>query len=115
MDRAAEISDLIKIQKELINLQSQIDSLIGQKLYLEKSAELSKITLYLSTDELSLPYSPSEPWRPTVIFKLAIRSLIANLRSVASTTIWIAVYSVIWIPALLIILFVWKKYLKPNK
>lgn len=96
LDRATQIQDLLNVQRELVNLQAQIDSVKGQQQFLSQSAKLSKITVYLSTDEFSLPYSPKESWRPNVVFKLAVRSLVANLRNIGTALIWILVYTPIW-------------------
>lgn len=93
MDRAVSVTDLMNVQRELINLQSQIDNLKGQQKYYEQSAKLSKIMIYLSTDELALPYAPTTEWRPAVVFKTAIRSLVGNIRNIGSVLIWVAVYS----------------------
>lgn len=109
MGRASLIPDILEVQRELINLQSQIDSVKGQQQYYEKNAEMSKVTIYLSTDELSLPYAPSESWKPQAIFKQATRSLIGMLRSIGTLVIWIVVFSVIWVPALLIIRLIRRK------
>lgn len=103
MTKAEKIEEILSVQREIMSLQDQIDNLVGQQKYLEKSAQMAKITLYLSTDEWSLPYTPSQPWRPEVIFKLAVRSLIGNLQKVGSLLIWLAVYSVIWLPLLIIV------------
>lgn len=110
--KATRIEDILRVQQEIINLQSQIDSLIGQQNYLEQNAKLARITIYLSTDELALPYSPSETWRPAVIFKQASRSLIGNLRKLGSAIIWLVVYSLIWLPILFIILYLIKRKTK---
>jgi len=99
---ATEVQDLLQVQRELISLQTQIDNLVGQRDALEKNAELTKITVYLSTDELSLPYAPDEKFRPRLDFKLATRSVLGSLQSLGKAVIWIAVYSVLWIPAILI-------------
>lgn len=104
-EKATEIQDILNVQREIINLQSQIDSVKGQQNYLEKNAQMAKLTIYLSTDEFALPYAPSESWRPEVIFKQAVRSLVSQVRKIGTTLIWLAVYSVIWIPALLLILY----------
>lgn len=108
MTRATQIQDILQVQRELISLQDQIDSLKGRQLYLEKTAELARVTLYLSTDEFALPYAPATPFRPAVIFKYAVRSLVGTLRGIAKTLIWIGVYSVIWLPILLVVYFVRK-------
>ncbi len=103
LDQAVQVQDLLNVQRELVNLQSQIDSIKGQQQYLSQSAKLSRITVYLSTDEFSLPYSPADPWRPNVVFKLAVRSLVANLRNIGSALIWIVVYAPVWMPILIAI------------
>jgi hypothetical protein len=106
MDRAVKIDDILRIQRELISLQSQIDRLKGRQLYLEQTAKLARVTIHLSTDEIALPYTPSETFRPKIIAKLAWRSLVKNLRKIATSIIWVAVYAVIWAPVLVLILVV---------
>lgn len=93
LDKAIDVQDILTVQRELINLQDQIDALKGQQRAIEKNAELSKITIYLSTDELALPYTPDKSFRPGVVFKYAVRSLLDNLRMGAEAAIWMAVYS----------------------
>lgn len=104
-DKAVSIQDILEVQNRIIELQDQIDSLKGQQQYMEKSAEMARVSVYLSTDELSLPYASDTSWRPSVVFKAAVRSLVDNLRGFASSLIWIAVYAAFWVPALVIILF----------
>lgn len=106
---AKEISDITNVTQQILNYQNQIDSLKGSQLALEKNAQLAKITVYISTDEIALPYAPSETFRPGVIFKLAVRSLVGTLRRVATIAIWVGVYALVVVP---IILIVWaiKKY-----
>jgi len=114
LQKAEKVTDLLAVQQQLTNLQSQIDSLKGQQKYYEQSAKLSKIVIYLSTDELALPYAPTNEWRPMVIFKEAVRSLIQTFRGFGSMIIWIAVYLVIIIPAILIIWFIKQKIQKKS-
>ena len=96
--QAREITDITQLTAQIINIQDQIDSLKGQQKYLSQNAKLAKLTLYLSTDEIALPYAPSETFRPKVIFKLAMRSLVGHLRQVVTMLIWAGVYAVIWLP-----------------
>ena len=105
LSRAVVVQDILTVQRELISLQDQIDSLKGRQQYLEKTAELAKISLYLSTDEFSLPYAPSQPFRPEAIFKQAVRSLVGTLRGGAKLLIWVGVYSPIWLLILGVIWF----------
>lgn len=115
MENASEIEDIIRIQQEIFILQNQIDAIKGRQNYLEKTSEMAKVTLYMSTDELALPYAPTEAWRPEVIFKTAVRSLVGSLRDVASILIWIGVYALIWIPILVIFLGVYFFVLKRKR
>lgn len=115
MESAVKIDDILRVQREIINLQRQIDSLRGRQQLLEGTARLSKITIYMSTDEIALPYTPSETFRPSVIVKLAWRSLVRNLRKIATTLIWIVIYAVIWIPVLGVILFIKRLMAKKNQ
>ncbi|MBU3956662.1 DUF4349 domain-containing protein [Patescibacteria group bacterium] len=108
LEMATEVQDILDVQRQLIYIQDQIDNLKGRQKYLEQTAKLSKITVYLSTDEFALPYAPAEAFRPRAIFKLAVRSLVCTLRGVARALIWIGVYAIIWIPVGLIIFFVWR-------
>lgn len=117
LNQASEISDITNLTQQIIYTQERIDALKGQQDYLKKNSELAKLTVYLSTDEIALPYTPSETFRPNIIFKLAVRSLVLFTRTLATMTIWIAVYSIVWIPALVIYISVrkWKAKRKPTK
>jgi glycine cleavage system regulatory protein len=114
LDRATLIADITNLTQQILSYQSQIDSYIGQQEALKKNADLTKLTVYLSTDEIALPYTPSEKWRPGVIFKLAVRSLVGSLRDLGEFIIWAGVYSVIWVPALLIFWYV-RRRMNSNK
>lgn len=103
MEKTENIDQLLRIQRELMNLQSQIDSVILSQKQLEESSGTVAITIYMSTDEFGLPYAPDTNWRPEVVFKLAVRSLVITLRGLADKVIWLAVYGVIWIPVLLLL------------
>jgi len=110
MEKAVKVDEILKVQREIINLQTQIDSLKGRQQYLEKTAASAKLTVYLSTDEWSLPYTPQKPsFRPKLIFKQAVRSLVQTSRGLAEKLIWIGVYSPIWLPVLLVIWLIKRK------
>ena len=109
LDLATAVNEILQVQREIINLQTQIDNLKGRQLYLEQNAALSKITAYLSTDEIALPYTPDEAFRPGIDFKLAWRSLVRTLRSLVTYAIWVGVYAVVWIPVLIVIIAVKKR------
>jgi len=106
LTRAEKVTDILEVQRALISLQEQIDNLKGRQNYLKKNAQVSKVTIYLATDELALPYVPTEAWRPQVIFKQAVRSLIGAFRKLGTLLIWVGVYSTIWLPVLVVYLII---------
>jgi hypothetical protein len=105
LSKASDVDEIIKVQH-------QIDSLKGQLEYLKNTSQSSLITVYLSTDELALPYSPSEPWRPQIVFKTAVRSLVTNLRSVANVGIWAVAWSPVIIVVAIVLWFIKRKMMK---
>ncbi|HUV46876.1 MAG TPA: DUF4349 domain-containing protein [Candidatus Bathyarchaeia archaeon] len=109
LNKAEKVDEILQVQRELINIQEQIDSLKGRQDYLKKTAENAKLTVYLSSDEWALPYAPAKPFRPNVIFKQAVRSLVMTLRGLAKLAIWLVVYSVIFIPVYLIFRLIKKR------
>lgn len=110
--KAYSVNDLLSVQQQLVNLQSQIDNLKGQQKYYEQSAKLSKIVVYLSTDDLSLPYAPTDAWRPVVVLKQAVRALLLSIRDIGNLLIWVVVFIPIWVPAIWIIRLIRRRLIK---
>jgi hypothetical protein len=106
--KATDIQDILNVQQQIMSIQDQIDSLKGQEKYLKETSSMAKITVYLSTDELSLPYAPLDLWRPEQVFKEAVRSVIVTLRQVLTSLIWVGVYAIFWLPALVVAFFIWR-------
>ena len=113
MKQAVAIDDILRVQQEIISIQSQIDNLKGQQNYLKQNADLSKVILYLSTDELSLPYTPTNRFRPDVIVKQAFRSLLQDLQGIGNVLIWVGIYAVIWIPLAGLGIILYRHFKKP--
>ncbi|TSC86036.1 MAG: hypothetical protein G01um101416_744 [Microgenomates group bacterium Gr01-1014_16] len=113
--QAKNVDEILRVQQSIFQVQDQIDSLKGQKNYLEDTTATSLVSVNLATDELSLPYAPAQPWRPSVIFKTAVRSLLTTLRGLGTAAIWIGVYSVFWLPALALIRYFSKRANPPHK
>ncbi len=88
MDEAETVDEIMNVQNRLLNIQSQIDSIKGQIKYMDRSTATSLVSITISTDELSLPYTPVKSWRPDVIMKEAIRAMISVLRAMGTVGIW---------------------------
>jgi hypothetical protein len=105
LTKAISVQDILTVQRELINLQDEIDSYVGQQKATVKNAELTKVIVYLSADEIALPYTPDNVFRPDVVFKYAVRSLVGTLTKIAEALIWIVVYSPLIIVVVIIYIF----------
>jgi hypothetical protein len=114
LNRASAIDDIIRLNQEIINIQQQIDFAKGQQMSLEDNARFTKITVFLSTDEFALPYTPDETFRPNVIFKKAIRSLLGTIQDLGEFSIWLGVYSIVLVPSIVLILLIRKRFKKRN-
>lgn len=115
MNSAVEVSDILNVQREVFNLQSQIDSLVGQKQYIEKVSTTTRYMINLSTDEYAFSYLPKDGWNPQAIFKEAVRSLVLTVRGLGTKAIWILVYSLIWLPFMVVGFIVYKKFWRSKK
>jgi hypothetical protein len=106
LDEATEVDDILRIQEKMLRVQSQMDTLRGQLKYMSATASSALISITVSTDELSLPYMPDNAWRPKVVVKYAVRSLLTHLQKLGSLGIWVIIYGVVWIPLVLFVIIV---------
>jgi hypothetical protein len=106
MDSATEASDMVSIASQILSLQESVDAYKGYMQAIDEASDYAKITAYLATDELSLPYEPPTGFRPTVVFKQAVRALLTDLYAAASALIRVGVYGAIWVPTLFLIFLI---------
>lgn len=106
LDKATTVEEMLNVQQALDQIQNQIDSYKGQLQYMDGTTKTSKLTIYISTDELGLPYTPARSWRPEVIFRQAVRSMLGTLQNMGSFVIWLGVYLPIILGAVGVILLI---------
>jgi len=103
MKRAVKIEDVLSVQRELGFVRGNIDRIEGRMKYLNQSVDLSSLTVYLSTNPAVIPViTEDKKWEPLVIFKDALRSLLATGRGVLNVLIWFGVY----LPVFVVLVFV---------
>lgn len=91
-NQATDVDELLKVQQKILQVQDQIDAIVGQQKSLDVTTSTTLLTVNVSEDELALPYAPEEPWSAEAIFKLAVRSLVKTSRNIVAGGIWLAVY-----------------------
>ncbi len=116
MKKANAITDILAVQNELTRVRADIEVLQGRQKFLSQSAALSTLTLNLSTDPRSLPVleQNTQSWKPSAVFKDAVRSLLAVGQAVVNGLIWIVVYVPLVLVGGGIIWLVWR-YIKKHE
>lgn len=104
MRQATKIADVLAVQRELTSVRSQIDRIQGRMNYLQKSAQLSTLTVHLSTDPESLPVvDEDDSWKPIATIKDAARSLVDVAKWFGNLVIWIVIFIPVWIALWLLV------------
>lgn len=119
MKRAVKIEDILQVQNYLSNVRAEIESLQGRMKYLQQSADMSTITVYLSTDPEVLPaVDDQNKWKPWSEVKQATRSLVTMAKSLSYLMIWFVIYIPLWLAIGLVIWLtrrIWKKHKIKNQ
>lgn len=111
LQRAQTIEDILNVQQQLERVRGEIDRSEGRKKYLEQSAAMSTVQLYIAAEEDALPtLTPQQRWRPKAIWKSAVRSLILTAQGLANLAIRLVVLAPIWVPIVLIVWFLWRRH-----
>ncbi|MDD5748795.1 MAG: DUF4349 domain-containing protein [Actinomycetota bacterium] len=80
MGKAKTIEESISIQRELTNIQGQIEQLVGRKNYLDNRIDLSSITITLL--EKGAQPSPGEGWGFIEALKAAARNIVEGFNEI---------------------------------
>ena len=99
LDEARNVEEALAVNQELSRLEGEIESMKARMNFLSQSAAMSRLTIYLTPDELSQPIEVGG-WRPVGIARDAIDALISTFQAVASVAIWGAIFC---LPILIII------------
>jgi len=118
LERAGDMSDVLKVTKALSSVRGEIELLQGRIRMLESRTDMSTITIYLSEDP---NITVADTWRPWQEVKEAVNELLKGLQGFVSLLIEfvvIALPMLILYGAVLLILFlagrkvyrrIWKK------
>ncbi len=111
MKREGTISEALEAQRELTRIKEEIERIKEESKCFEENKKMATIILNLN---LSLSEKPlPEGWRQTNFLIDAIEDLFTFLKLLAYFIIEIVVWSVIWVPLLLLFLYLKKRWRKP--
>ncbi len=112
LDETETVEEALAVNQELSRLESEIEAMKGRLQFLSQSASFSTITVDLTPDVAAQPIDTS--WRPAIVFRNAIDSLVEALQGVAEFGIWFVIYMVpllliVGVPLWLVGRFIWRR------
>jgi len=107
MGRAERIEDILTLDRELRQIQSEIERIMGRTNYLSKRAEMSSITvtLYPEVAVVEPVKVTEEGWNPGKIASEAWNASLEMLSNIATVAITVAVF--MWWAVPLLLLALW--------
>ncbi|MBU4298824.1 DUF4349 domain-containing protein [Patescibacteria group bacterium] len=111
MERKGTISEALEAQRDLTRVRDELRKIQGQKQCLEREAKMATIEINLGLSEKPLPSG----WRQTNFLIDAMEDLLTFLRMLGYFVIEVIVWAVVWVPLLLIILYLQKSRRKAAK
>ena len=91
---ANKIEEIVQVEKELMRIRAEIDSLTGRIKYLTTTTENSQLNLYMIEE---MPISGSDDWNIGNSFDDSLRTFISFLKNTADFLIGILVFTPILI------------------
>jgi len=97
MEKAENVEEMLKVQKELSNVRGEIEQIEGRMKYLEQTSETSLIEVDLQETK-----GLAEPWSASAAFQSAVRGLTTFGRGLATVLMWLGIFCWAWVPPLVI-------------
>jgi uncharacterized protein DUF4349 len=111
LDKATKVEDALAVNNSLNDIQGQIEQAKGRMQYLKQSSALSTITVALTPVPLPTPIVEEGGWQPVAVARAALRSLIELGQGLASVAIVVLVWTPVWLPLLLLGLWIRRRVL----
>jgi len=106
LKKAETVEDILSVQRELSNVRGQIERVKGRIQYLERTSDMALIEVNLQQTK---PLGESG-WSALKTLKSAMRGLVAFGKILGDVLIWIAIFSPIWVPIVVVIILLRRRY-----
>ena len=97
LEKAENVEEILKVQKELSNVRGAIEQIEGRMQYLERTSETALIEITLQETR-----GLAEPWSASAALQSAVRGLTTFGRGLATVLIWLGIFCWAWVPPLVI-------------
>lgn len=113
LEKADKVEDALKVNKSLSQIQGEIEQARGRKQFLQQSAALSTISVYLSPEPIT-PLVAEDSWQPIKVARGALSGLIGFGQGLANVVIVAVVWAPVWLPLLLAGFWLRRRLIKPR-
>ena len=104
LTRAGKIPDLLQVEQTLARVRGEVETITGRMRYLENRVALSTLNVQLEGPEPK-PSVGGPVWTAKDEYRQAMRSLRDTGRGLGTMGIWIGVYAPVWVPVLLVLIW----------
>lgn len=99
LEKAENVEDALKVNESLTQIQGEIEQLKGRQQFLQQSAALSTITVFLSPVPVTAILT-EEGWQPATVARRALRNLVEFGQGIAELLIVLVIWAPVWLPIL---------------
>lgn len=100
LTRTGDLADIISVEHELTRIRDEVERMEGRMRVLDNRIRFSTIELTLQQTPAAQPVTPAATFSSGKVLSDAVRSLVERLQVAWAAAIWLAVWSVLWLPAL---------------
>lgn len=108
LDKATEVEDALRVNESLSQIQGEIEQIKGRQQFLQRSAALSTISVYLTPTPIT-PIIDEDSWQPLDVARRALRDLVAFGQGLAEIAIVLVIWAPVWLTLLLAAIWAWRK------
>jgi len=112
LDRTGELKGIVEVERELNRVREEIERLEGRLRYLSHRVDFSTFNVTLQEKPKAEPVVPPETFSIARIASQATRGLVGFLQGLSKCIVWLGIWSVVWIPLLLVILFLVRRVIR---
>jgi hypothetical protein len=112
LDRTGELKGIVEVERELNRVREETERLEGRLRYLTHRVDYSTFNVTLQEKPKAEPVVPPETFSIAKIATQATRGLVGFLQGLSKCIVWLGIWSVVWVPLLLVILFLVRRAIR---
>jgi hypothetical protein len=111
-ERTGDLEGIVEIERELNRIREQIERLQGRLRYLSNRVDFSTFNIVLQEKPKKEPMVPPETFSVAKVASEATRRLVGFFQNLTARIIWLAIWSVVWVPLVAVAIFLIRRALR---